>query len=77
MPPMYSYRCESCEKKLDVLRTFDGYSEVPTVDEGGTCANGNPSEQPETATPHIWMKVIHAPLLVRGAGWGNGRKGHW
>jgi hypothetical protein len=49
---MYSWACLKCEKKLDVLRTFDGYREPPTSEEAGGCLE-RVEEDGETRTPDV------------------------
>ena len=67
MPPLYEWICDKCKKKLDILRDFDGYRDPPTDEESGPCSEGE----------HAWDKKIGTPMVVRGAGWGYGRKGEW
>ena len=45
----------------------------PTVEEGGACD----VDERNGVTEHAWEKVIHAPRMARGPGWGSGSKGNW
>lgn len=70
--PMYQYCCTECGKEMDVIRTFDESSELPTLDEVKeanvpTC---------HAVGGHNWHKRIGNPHIVKGAGW-RGSKGSW
>ena len=74
MPPMYQYKCDVCGQSVDVLRKHD--DQYPPLDtESQPCADGAGATQ-DAVGVHLWRKVITAPSVAKGPGWGPG-KGHW
>jgi putative FmdB family regulatory protein len=69
--PMYTYRCEKCGEQVDLIQPHDQQA-PPTTDDAPTPCEAGRNE----GAAHTWTKVIHAPNVARGAGWGGG-KGNW
>lgn len=70
--PIYPWVCETCKKKAEIMRGFDGYLDPPTEEEGGLCSADGPEEKP---VEHAWEREIAAPLIAKSPGWGA--KGYW
>lgn len=70
--PLYTWVCDKCEAKVDVLRNFTGFGDPPTEDdpevkrEAPTCKGGG----------HEWKKIIEGTNWKRGGNW-SGSKGNW
>jgi len=64
--PLYVWRCLKCEKKTEIVRSFDDYLDPPNTEEGGECNEDK----------HEWDKEITPTRWLRGRGW-QGQKGSW
>jgi hypothetical protein len=73
MPPLYSWKCEQCQKEVDILRPFSDYADSPTVDEAGTCGE---ADERRGAQLHAWTKRIRAPRVERGPNWKTSKGNH-
>ena len=62
---MYTWKCDTCQTQVDLLRSFDDSAVAPTT-----------TELPTEECEHKWTKVIHPPKMVKSASWGPG-KGYW
>jgi predicted nucleic acid-binding Zn ribbon protein len=65
--PLYTWKCEVCEKEIDILRPFAESSEEPKEDD---------TDYPKEECQHKWTKVMNTFRLTRGPNW-TGKKGHW
>lgn len=65
--PLYAWKCE-CGREASVLRSFEEYEVPPTIEEAGVCD----VDERAGVTPHTWRRVIQAPKVSYGRGWGGG-----
>ena len=66
--PMYTYKCDKCQKELDVLRRISE-SDLPPQD--------YEMDKEEASCPHEWKRFMNStPAVAKGWNWGPG-KGNW
>ena len=68
--PMYSWIDETTGKSVDIINSFDN-SERPPLREQVDADMGD-----EEFGRAVWRKILNAPGVVKGYGWGGG-KGNW
>lgn len=71
MPPLYCWEDKKTDRKLEVMRAFAEYEEIPTREE----CSGWTDEEYQAA---VWERLIYGTQrMVRGPNWGYGSKGNW
>lgn len=69
--PCYTWLCQKCQHIEDVVRSFDEYTlpPDPLTEVSKDCPDGD---------AHQWERMIGgSQAVLKGPGWGYGRKGHW
>lgn len=75
--PMYDYECEHCKQRLSIIRSITEHDALPSPEEEEGSVD-SPVSYHVDRTPHRWSRILlGSPTVVKGAGWGYGRKGYW